>query len=320
MARKNRKQKSKYALSTLTGKKLHKYADFSLDDTIRNIICDIGIQQALLKEVVPETMSLDADKIQKLLCTDENEQILLLNSTFKEHDKTERRADFVYRFYHDNKYYYINIEAQRYILKDEQLISKGEEYSRRILLEEQDRKIHKKAHDLGRVKSVILNFASDDDSAELIYHGSGVSYIPGGPYTDFGYGHTEVIICNVKSDISKHRNRFLKIICAIVKTNMKYDDKIKLLEELGVSISEEKREEINKMCDYLEFIKNQGRAESADIIKAKDEELLMKDEVINQKDEVIDAAREDFLALCRHFNVSPEELKNILPDRTGFYV
>ena len=74
------------------------------------------------------------------------------------------------------------------------------------------------------------------------------------------------------------------------------------------------------MCDYLEFIKNQGRAESADIIKAKDEELLMKDEVINQKDEVIDAAREDFLALCRHFNVSPEELKNILPDRTGFYV
>ena len=339
MARKNRKRKSKYVLSTIIKKRLDKYADFSLDDTIKNIICDAGIQTALLKEVIPETMGLSTDSIKNLLCKDingieENEQIILLNSVFKEHDKTERRADFVYRFYHDNKYYYINIEVQRYILKDQQLISKGEEYARRILLEEQERKLHKKAHDLGRVKSVVLNFAADDESAELIYHGSGLSYIPGGPYTDFGYGHTEVIICNVKSDISKHRNRFLKIICAIVKTNLKYDDKIKLLEELGVSISEEKREEINMMCDYLEFIKNQGRAESADIIKAKDkvinqkdEALLMKDEVINQKDEiinqkdeVIDAAREDFLALCRHFNVSPEELKNILPDRTGFYV
>ena len=292
MTRKNRKRKSKYVLSTITEKRLDKYADFSLDDTIKNIICDAGIQTALLKEVIPETMGLSTDSIKNLLCKDingieENEQIILLNSVFKEHDKTERRADFVYRFYHDNKYYYINIEAQRYILKDQQLISKGEEYARRILLEEQERKLHKKAHDLGRVKSVVLNFAADDESAELIYHGSGLSYIPGGPYTDFGYGHTEVIICNVKSDVSKHRNRFLKIICAIVKTNMKYDDKIKLLEELGVSISEEKREELDKMCDYLEFIKNQARAESEDIIKAKEEALLMKDELICEKDEAL---------------------------------
>ncbi|MGN1406197.1 MAG: hypothetical protein ACI4WM_07980 [Erysipelotrichaceae bacterium] len=320
MASKNRKQKSKYALSTLTGRKLDKYADFSLDDTIKNIICDIGIQQVLLKEVIPETMSLDTDKIKKLLYTDENEQILLLNSTFKEHDKTERRADFVYRFYHNNKYYYINIEAQRYMLKDEQLVSKGEEYARRILLEEQDRKLHKKAHDLGRVKSVILNFASDDDSAELIYHGSGLSYMPGGPYTDFGYGHTEVIICNVKSDVSKHRNRFLKIICAIVKTNTTYDDKIKLLEELGVSISEEKREEIGKMCDYLEFIKNQGREESADIIKAKDKVINQKDEVIVEQKAQINAYKEDVATLCRHLNLSSEELENILLDRARQYV
>ena len=68
---------------------------------------------------------------------------------------------------------------------------------------------------------------------------------------------------------------------------MKYDDKIKLLEELGVSISEEKREELDKMCDYLEFIKNQARTESEDIIKAKDEALHEKDEVINKKDDVI---------------------------------
>ena len=68
---------------------------------------------------------------------------------------------------------------------------------------------------------------------------------------------------------------------------MKYDDKIKLLEELGVSISEEKREELDKMCDYLEFIKNQARAESEDIIKAKEEALLMKDELICEKDEAL---------------------------------
>ena len=238
---------------------------------------------------------------------------------FKEHDKTERRADFVYRFYHDNKYYYINIEAQRYILKDQQLISKGEEYARRILLEEQERKLHKKAHDLGRVKSVVLNFAADDESAELIYHGSGLSYIPGGPYTDFGYGHTEVIICNVKSDISKHRNRFLKIICAIVKTNMKYDDKIKLLEELGVSISEEKREELDKMCDYLEFIKNQARAESEDIIKAKDEALLMKDELICEKDEVINKKDDVINMKDRIIKAQDSEIKDIFLTLEKYY-
>lgn len=48
MARKNRKRKSKYVLSTITEKRLDKYADFSLDDTIKNIICDAGIQTALL--------------------------------------------------------------------------------------------------------------------------------------------------------------------------------------------------------------------------------------------------------------------------------
>lgn len=58
MARKNRKRKSKYVLSTITEKRLDKYADFSLDDTIKNIICDAGIQTALLKEVIPETMGL----------------------------------------------------------------------------------------------------------------------------------------------------------------------------------------------------------------------------------------------------------------------
>ena len=63
MARKNRKRKSKYVLSTITEKRLDKYADFSLDDTIKNIICDAGIQTALLKEVIPETMGLSTDSI-----------------------------------------------------------------------------------------------------------------------------------------------------------------------------------------------------------------------------------------------------------------
>ena len=62
MARKNRKRKSKYVLSTITEKRLDKYADFSLDDTIKNIICDAGIQTALLKEVIPETMGTDQTK------------------------------------------------------------------------------------------------------------------------------------------------------------------------------------------------------------------------------------------------------------------
>ena len=88
MARKNRKRKSKYVLSTITEKRLDKYADFSLDDTIKNIICDAGIQTALLKEVIPETMGLSTDSIKNLLCKDingieENEQIILLDSVLK---------------------------------------------------------------------------------------------------------------------------------------------------------------------------------------------------------------------------------------------
>ena len=41
------------------------------------------------------------------------------------------------------------------------------------------------------------------------------------------------------------------------------------------------------MCDYLEFIKNQARAESADIIKAKDKVINQKDEALLMKDSII---------------------------------
>ena len=101
---------------------------------------------------------------------------------------------------------------------------------------------------------------------------------------------------------------------------MKYDDKIKLLEELGVSISEEKRGELDKMCDYLEFIKNQARAESEDIIKAKDEALHEKDEVINKKDDVINMKdriikaqdseiKDIFLTLEKYYHITYDDFQ-----------
>ena len=52
------------------------------------------------------------------------------------------------------------------------------------------------------------------------------------------------------------------------------------------------------MCDYLEFIKNQGRAESADIIKAKDEALLIKDSIIMAKDNEIKEIISDLEKYC----------------------
>ena len=100
---------------------------------------------------------------------------------------------------------------------------------------------------------------------------------------------------------------------------MKYDDKIKLLEELGVSISEEKREELDKMCDYLEFIKNQARAESEDIIKAKDEALLMKDELICEKDEVINKKDDVINMKDRIIKAQDSEIKDIFSTLEKYY-
>ena len=52
------------------------------------------------------------------------------------------------------------------------------------------------------------------------------------------------------------------------------------------------------MCNYLEFIKNQARAEFADIIQAKDEELLMKDSIIMAKDNEIKEIFSDLEKYC----------------------